>query len=618
MKLNFLNRNVIKIIVIFITLTYTSVSQTQASRENISDAVKYLSSDELKGRFPGTEGIESAATYIENHFKNLGLKNWNGSFRQEFFVTTGLEQGSENSMYFETIIQRPGIPKEKLPKAKQNWVINHDFVPLGFSDNGTASGEVAFVGFGISAPEINYDDYAGIDVKGKVVILISETPENEKKDSPFLPYSSLRYKATTARNKGAIGLIMVKIQGDSMNVFERLEYANIGKNSGIIAVQAWRQSVSKFFPKDKALIFLENSIVSSKKPNSFILPFTLVNFTVELKELKSPTYNLNAYIEGSDPSLKDEFIVIGAHYDHLGYGGPTSMKIGGGKPQIHNGADDNASGISGIIEIANMMKNNPPKRSIIFSAYSGEELGLLGSAHFVNNSPVDLKKIVTMINLDMIGRMKKNELTVFGTSSSNYFTGIIDSLDLIDTVAVTKASDAYGPSDHASFVTKEIPVLMFFTGLHEDYHKPSDDFEKINLDGMVWAVNYIYSVANTIANSNIKPDFKKTDMTQAPARNSEREHGYGEVWFGIIPNFEENPLGCKISGATPGSPADKAGLQNDDIIVKMDDVTIKNLYDFMYKVRAHKAGDVLHVTVLRGKDYKDKVEMDVTLVQKTK
>jgi len=244
-------------------------------------------------------------------------------------------------------------------------------------------------------------------------------------------------------------------------------------------------------------------------------------------------------------------------------------------------------------------------------------MGLLGSAFFVNNPPMELHKIITMINMDMVGRMKKNELTVFGTSSADNFTPIIDSLDLIDTVAVTKASDAYGPSDHASFVTKEIPVLMFFTGLHEDYHKPSDDFDKINFPGMVWASNYIYSVIETISNNATKPNFHKQEGV-APQRKSDREQGYGEVWFGIIPNFEENSLGCKISGATPGSPADKAGLKADDIIVKMDEVTIKNLYDFMYKVRSHKAGDVLNVHILRGKDYTEKVELKVTLVQKAK
>ncbi len=618
MKNKYHNFSMLAFLLLFISGNFTYLySQPIESLNRMKESVKYLASDELKGRFPGTDGIEKAAVYIEDAFKKYGLKNFNNSFRQEFKVTNALEFGTENNVVFETIIQRPGIPKDKLPRAKQNWAISQDYVPLAFTENNSVSGEIAFVGFGISAPELNYDDYAGIDVKDKIVILISDNPDISKKDSPFLQYSSIRYKATNARNKGAIGIIMVKIQGDSMNVFERPEYVNIGKNSGIVAIQAWRQSISKFFPKNQSLIELENKIVASKKPSSLILPNIYVNIQADLKDIKSSTYNIIGYVEGTDSKLKDEYIVVGAHYDHLGYGGPTSMKTGGGKPQIHNGADDNASGVASMLELAKLVAENPLKRTVIFVSFSGEEMGLLGSSYFVNHLPIELNKISTMINLDMVGRMKKNELTVFGTSTAHNLTTIIDSLDLIDTVAIIKASDAYGPSDHASFVMKNIPVLMFFTGLHEDYHKPSDDWDKINFPGMVWATNYVYSVLETLGNNAERPIFHKQEAA-IPEKNTEREHGYGDVWFGIIPNFEESPLGCKISGASPGSPADKAGMKPDDIIVKINDITIKNLHDFMYEVRSHKAGDVLNVTVLRGKDYNEKIDLKVTLVLRAK
>ncbi|MBX3043580.1 MAG: M28 family peptidase [Candidatus Kapabacteria bacterium] len=602
------------IIVLLPLLTTESFAQINPEQSRMREAVKYLSDDELKGRFPGTEGIEKAAVYIENHFRSAGLKNWNNTFRQEFSVATGFSYGQASSVALQTVVQRPGVPVARLPKVKQNWVLSEDFVPLGFSENGQVQGEIAFVGFGISATELDYDDYAGIDVKDKIVILISETPDKEKKDGPFANYSSLRYKATNAKNKGAIGIIMVRIQGDSMNVFERPEYTNMGKNSGIIAIQAWRQSLSKFFPKNQALIASENKIVADRKPQSFILPNVTVEINVEIIDQKSPAYNLNGFITGTDPKLKDEYILIGAHYDHLGYGGPTSMQQGR-RPQIHNGADDNASGVAAMIELAYYYAQNPPKRSIIFSSFSGEEMGLLGSSYFVNNPPVDLSKIITMINIDMVGRMNKNEFTAFGTASGNIFPQMIDSLDLIDTLSITKASDAYGPSDHASFVIKDIPVLMFFTGVHEDYHKPSDTFQKINFNGMSWAVNFISRVVETLGNSDSRPEFIKSEM-KAPERKSDREKGYGEVWFGIIPNFEESPLGCKISGATPGSPAYKAGLQPNDIIVQIDETEIKNLYDFMYKIREKKAGDVVNVHILRGDNYQEKIEVKVTLVQK--
>ncbi len=617
MKLYNMNTKISIFAILILMTVQNAVCQFTPSKDRMRDAVKYLAADELKGRFPGTEGMEKAAAFIIDQYKAAGVKSWGDSYKQEFSVTTALEAGTGNNVVFETVIQRPGIPKEKLPRAKQNWIMKNDFVPLAFSDNGTVTGELAFVGFGISAPELKYDDYEGIDVKDKIVIFISDNPDMAKKDSPFNQYSSLRYKATNARNKGAIGIIMVKIQGDSMNVFERLDYVNIGKNSGIKAIQAWRQSLSKFFPKNQLLIESETKIVNTKKPNSFILPNCFVNITVDLKDITSTTSNINGYVAGTDTALKDEYIVVGAHYDHLGYGGPTSMSTSTGKPQIHNGADDNASGVAALLELAYKIAGSPLKRTVIFSTFSGEEMGLLGSSYFVNNPPVPLEKIVTMINLDMVGRMNKNELTVFGTATSAIFPAMIDSLDLIDSLSITKASDAYGPSDHASFVTKNIPVLMFFTGLHEDYHKPSDDWDHLNYPGMEMTAGFIYSTLETIANKAEKLTFQKPDI-EAPKRRTDREQGYGELWFGIIPNFEESKLGCKISGASPGSPADKAGLIADDIIVKIDDSDIKNLYDFMYKIKGHKAGDVLNVHVLRGKDYSEKVEMKVTLVPKVK
>jgi len=617
MKLYNMNTKISIFAILILMTVQNAVCQFTPSKDRMRDAVKYLAGDELKGRFPGTEGMEKAAAFIIDQYKAAGVKSWGDSYKQEFSVTTALEAGTGNNVVFETVIQRPGIPKEKLPRAKQNWIMKNDFVPLAFSDNGTVTGELAFVGFGISAPELKYDDYEGIDVKDKIVIFISDNPDMAKKDSPFNQYSSLRYKATNARNKGAIGIIMVKIQGDSMNVFERLDYVNIGKNSGIKAIQAWRQSLSKFFPKKQSLIESETIIVNTKKPNSFILPNCYVNITVDLKDITSTTSNINGYIAGTDPSLKDEYIVVGAHYDHLGYGGPTSMSTSTGKPQIDNGADDNASGVAALLELAYKIAGSPLKRTVIFSTFSGEEMGLLGSSYFVNNPPVPLENIVTMINLDMVGRMNKNELTVFGTATSAIFPAMIDSLDLIDSLSITKASDAYGPSDHASFVTKNIPVLMFFTGLHEDYHKPSDDWDHLNYPGMEMTAGFIYSTLETIANKAEKLTFQKPDI-EAPKRRTDREQGYGELWFGIIPNFEESKLGCKISGSSPGSPADKAGLIADDIIVKIDDSDIKNLYDFMYKIKGHKAGDVLNVHVLRGKDYSEKVEMKVTLVPKVK
>jgi Zn-dependent M28 family amino/carboxypeptidase len=522
-------------VVLFISLNLSLTSQDSVvvNKEKIKEVVKFLASDELKGRFPGTEGMRAAADYIENQFKDAGLKPLSGSYRQGFNVTTSLKPGDSNHVVFETVILRPGIPRDKLPKMKQPWKVSEDYVPLGFSENGICAGELAFVGFGITAPEINYDDYAGIDVKNKIVIMISDSPDGEKKDGEFGQYTDMRYKATNARNKGAIGIIWVRIQGDSMNVFERLDYKNIGKNTGIIAIQAWRQSISKFFPKKEALISLEEEIIRTRKPKSLIIPNSTVSIRVDLKDVPSETYNIYGFIEGTDPKLKEEFIVVGAHYDHLGFGGPTAS--GGSKRnEIYNGADDNASGVAGIIELANLLKANPPKRSILFIAFSGEEMGLLGSAWYIKHPAISLDKIVTMLNFDMIGRMKTEEgLTVFGHASATGFESVIDSISASTQLTLIKASDAYGPSDHSSFYAAKIPVLMFFTGIHEDYHRPTDDWNKINYDGMVKTINFSYKVLQTISNKDSKPVYKEITSATQPSKSST----YSNVWFGIVPNI---------------------------------------------------------------------------------
>ncbi|HRP02807.1 MAG TPA: M20/M25/M40 family metallo-hydrolase [Candidatus Kapabacteria bacterium] len=601
--------NFLKIVFICSILTFINVNAQDSlivDKNKIKESVKFLASDELKGRFPGTDGIEQAAKFIETEFQKIGLKKYNNSYRQSFDVTTGLIANDNCAMSIETFVQRIGVPKEKWPKMSQPFKMGTDFSPLAFSENGTIKGELAFVGFGISATDLKYDDYEGIDVKDKIVILMSDSPDGDKKDSPFAQYSDIRYKASNARNKGAIGIIMIKIQGDSMNVFERLDFANIGKNSGIIAVQSQRQSISKFFPKNKILVEVEDFIKKNKKPNSFLIPNTNAEITVSLTPKQQATYNIFGYIEGNDPKLKNEYIVIGAHYDHLGFGGPSSRSTSK-KALIHNGADDNASGVAGILELAQYFKNNPTNRSILVVAFSAEEMGLLGSAYFVKNLPIPKESIISMINFDMIGRMKE-DFTVFGYASAKNFEKLIDSITALQTLKVVKASDAYGPSDHSSFYAEKIPVLMIFTGVHQDYHTPEDDWNKINYDGMANIIQYSAKIINSLGNSQDKPEYVEVAKTDRKV-----SHGSGsKVWFGIIPDYGESPKGCKISGASPSSPAATAGLQKDDIIVKIDQIDTKNLYDFMYALKDKNPGDVVVVKFLRNdKEMETKVKLSV-------
>lgn len=607
-------REVIVLIIFAVGFFSALKAQNEEAETRISDHIKYLSSDELEGRFPGTEGARKAMDYMKSKFMEYGLKPVTGNYTQEFSMVTGLKFGDSNSLYFEQIVNRPGVPREQLKWMKQNWELSKDFVPLSFSDNREVSGDIAFVGYGISAPDIGYDDYAGIDVKDKIVIFISETPDGDNKESKFHRYADMRFKAKTARDKGAVGVIMVKMMGDSMNVFERPEYSYVKGSSGIVIVQAQRQSLGKFFPRRESLIDLDKDIIKNKKPHSILLPDVRVTIKTDIQQVPVKAYNVCGMVEGTDSKLKDEYVIVGAHYDHLGWGGALSM-YHGKVPMIHNGADDNASGSAALLEMAKMTAQNPMPRSVIFLSFSGEEEGLLGSNYFVNHPLVDMSKVTAMINLDMVGRMHDNKLTVFGLGTSPTFPQIVDSIAGLDSLNVIRAADGYGPSDHASFYKTGIPVLMFFTGLHDDYHRPTDDFEKINIPGEYKTVVMAETATRAIAAMIPKPQF--TTVAAKENENREGERSYGKVWFGIVPSFEESPLGCRISGTSAGSPAEKAGMKSDDIIVAMDGVPVRNLYDFMYSLKGHNAGDVISVDVIRGTN-KDKVNVQVKLAERNK
>lgn len=594
---------------IFSITVCISLSQKATSLDamKIAEYVRYLASEELEGRFPATDGNFKAAVFIENKFKEFGLKPFKGSYRQNFPFPVKYRISDKNSVVWTKLIERPGVPKEMWKSFPKNWNVNIDFQPLAISENGTVTGEVAFVGYGITSKDIDYDDYEGIDVKGKIVIVLSDSAEGQPKDERFTPYSKLSYKAMNAREHGAIGVIFVKVQSDSANTFYPLKVSSMAKKSGIIAIQANRTEVAKFFPSSANLYPVELEMQKTKKPKSFIVPNTTVSITVDLETEKIDVPNIVGLIQGTDSVLSNEYIVIGAHFDHLGWGTENSL-YRGKVPQIHNGADDNASGTSAILYLAEKLAKAPLRRSVIVIAFNGEEEGLIGSSYYVKNPIYPIEQTVLMMNFDMVGRIQGNKINVFGTGSSTTFDKVIDSVATIDSLLITKGSEGYGPSDHSSFYGAKVPVIFLFTGAHADYHLPSDDAEKIDADGILKVVNYAYKILDRYGNTTEKPDYvvvkteKKEDKNVSP--------GYARVWFGIVPNFEDNPQGLRITGVSPGSPAEKAGLKGNDIITKFDNHTIKNLYDLTYILREFKPNDVVNVVVIRdGKEISLKVKL---------
>lgn len=579
-----------------------------SSGERMKEHVKYLASDELEGRLPGTDGIEKAKTYIGKNFEKLGLLKFGEDFYQSFDVTTGLKLGSDNKLSAEVLVERVGVPKELWKPAVKPFAVNADWLPMPFSENGTIGGELVFCGYGISSEANKYDDYAGLDVKNKVVIVLMGSPDGEGEKSKFIGLTSPRYKAVTARNNGAKAIVFVNAQGDSADVMKQLRFEMMSKNSGIIAIQMRRSVISKLFPKNSQLNPIELEINKKKTPKSFVIPNTTLSMTVDLVDDIHKTSNVIAYVKGT--KYPDEFIVVGAHYDHLGLGQLGNSASGSANPGIHNGADDNASGTAGVMELAEAFANNPAERSIALMAFTGEEMGLLGSGYYAEHPLFPHEKTILMINFDMIGRLKDNKIQIFGLGTSDDFAPVLDSIAMIDSIGLVKLKDGFGPSDHSSFYKHKIPVMHFFSGTHGDYHKPSDDWDKLNYEGMAKVTKFTENVVRHFASRTNRPNYIEVkDSTQRQARM-----GSG-AWFGIVPNFEESPEGCKISGASPGSPAQKAGLKENDIITHLNGKEVKNLHDFMFIVGQYKEGDTLKVKFLRDKK---PMTCEVTLAKKNK
>jgi aminopeptidase YwaD len=322
-----------------------------------------------------------------------------------------------------------------------------------------------------------------------------------------------------------------------------------------------------------------------------------------------PTQNVVALLRGRDPALRDEYIVIGAHFDHLGRETTFAQDPEAGNA-IRNGADDNASGTAAVLDLARMLVADPPRRSVIFVNFSAEELGVLGSSWFVNHPPVPLERIVAMINFDMVGRLRNDKLIVYGTATATELKGILDSANAAagsEMFRISGGGDGYGPSDQSSFYAKDIPVLHFFTDLHEDYHRATDDADKINAGGEARVVDLALRVARAVADRPSRLTFVRI---APPARTAVSEEGK-QTYLGTVPDMgASDAKGLRLTGVRPGSPADQGGLKAGDVIVELGGVAVKDLYSYSDALYAHKPGDVVKIVVLRGSE---RLELSVTL-----
>lgn len=553
-----------------------------------------LASDEMKGRLTGTPEGEKAAQYVAAEFQNAGLKPVPGQagYAQPFEFVSGVKLGARNALSITS------------PQGTSAYTVEKDFLPTGFSDDASLKDlPVAFAGFGIQASDQKWDDYEGLDVKGKAVFVYRDGPEGDDPKSPYSLYYSIRYKAMAAREKGAAALIVVgaRVEDDELSP---LKVSSIAGSSGLPVLTAKRSLL------ERCLKNAGKAFPDPKNPRGgelrFDLPGVALSLDVSLIRERSQADNVAGWLPATTKSA--ETVIVGAHWDHLGLGIEGSLDEKPGR--VHHGADDNASGVAGVLELARTLALQPERgRNLLFLAFGGEELGALGSSHFVKNPLVPLKEVVTMVNLDMIGRLRGDSLVVSGTGTSPAFRPLLEKSNT-EGLKLSFNDDGYGASDQAAFYARDIPVLFFFTGAHEQYHRPEDTADLINYEGEVKVLSLVSAVVLDLLGAAERPAFTRVQS----AKSSMAGRGY-RVSVGTIPDFSEQVKGVKFMGIRPGSAAEKAGLKPGDVLVKFGDKTIENLYDYTFALQDRKPGDVVTVTVLRdGKA----LEIPVTLERRAK
>jgi len=563
---------------------FKSGSSPSITENDIMDHIRYLSHEDRAGRYPGTRESKDVISYLIQHLKSFGVKpgGKNGSFVQPFNITDGIELGNNNSITIDG----------------DSLLIGHDYMPLWFSGNDTVSASPVFTGYGfiINEKELKWNDYNGLDVAGKWVIVMRHSPERNNQHSLYASHSGLHKKMLVARDKGAIGIIYVS-QVEDTELYP-LSYIPGYSNAGIPAIHISNNMANELFkPLGWSLKKIQETMNQSLKSVSFELP-NKINASVELDPIHTRAANVVGIIQSGNRKYRNEYVAIGAHFDHLGKGGAGTGSRSPKTIGIHSGADDNASGTSGLLEIAQKLisQKSRLKRSILLIGFDAEEKGLLGAKHFTENPSVDLKNIVAMINLDMIGRMKDSSLTVGGVGTSPLFESLLKRKSLGRNFTVNMTKPGYGPSDHAAFYTKDIPVLFFFTGFHDEYHTPDDSWKLINLKGEKDILDFIYDVAFELSQLSKRPLFTES----GPKNGRIQSNTKFNVTFGIVPAYGSNKQGLEVDGISkPDGPAAKAGIIKGDVIKSIDGKPINDIYEFMDRLKELKQGMTITVLIDR-------------------
>jgi Zn-dependent M28 family amino/carboxypeptidase len=575
----------------------------------------FLAGPECEGRGVGTAGLDRAADYVAAAFKAAGLKT---SF-QPFTMNDYPELVGASTLTAAVGDARVAFD-EKL-----------DFAPTGYSSGGRLDAGVVFVGHGVTAPGLKYDDYAGVDVAGKWVIAVRSTPRpGETGDKRFdtttppgkdSPFAALALKFDTAVEKKAAGIIFVSDAvnaGDADPLISFDDHKNRTITARLPVVHLKRAAASKLLKAalGKTLAELEAENDRTLKPVSAELPNTRITADVGVRRAAIPVRNVVGVLDGSGP-LADETVVVGAHYDHVGYG--KGGHGAGGKAELgklHAGADDNASGTTGLIELARRfgaMKDRRGRR-LVFVAFTGEEWGLWGSKYYCDHPLYPLSKTAAMVNLDMIGRMRpaagdwlglttKPKVIMYGTGTGDTFPRTVEAAEERYGLKIQKIAAGGGRSDHESFYLKKVPVLFLFTGLHEQYHRPSDTPDTIDVPAMTTVVSLTEDVVLDLSSALARPKYQVP--TGVAAEDPLNPHAAatmpgGGVKLGVRPDYAYmGGDGMRLEGVTGGGLGSKAGLKDGDVIVEIAGVPVRSVEGYMAAMGGRRPGQPFEVIVVR-------------------
>jgi hypothetical protein len=604
-----------------------------AIRDRLKQAVEWLAAPEREGRGPGTKGIEQAAEWVAEQFAGVGLATVAGggataasaevappvaaaSPFQRFGMTLDAKLGPATANTAELV----GPPGDDGRPRTISLTLGKDFTPLAAGGSGRFDLPLVFAGYGITAPAEHYDDYAplaagesgsaGPLVKGAAAIVLRQEPQKDNPHSVFdgnqaSQHAALARKVANASEHEAGGVVFCNdadADGDTLMAFTRAGDGSENRSLPILHVR--RSVVDEVVQASlgRKLDTLQKDIDDTLKPQSGPLTGWRIRGETAIERTETEGRNVVAILPGvgrrqegaagAAEILASETVVLGAHYDHLGYGGANSAAPG--EHAVHHGADDNASGTALMVEVARLLKQEGPfPRTILFVAFSGEERGLLGSAHYTANALVPLADTVAMVNIDMVGRLDGNKIVVHGTGTGTGLDALVDRFVAAHGFEAAKEPGGFGPSDHSSFYARKIPVLHLFTGSHSDYHRPTDTAEKINYEGLVRITRLVADIVRDLATAPERPAYIEVASKQFARGGGDRPY------FGSIPDFGKPGKGYAITGATKDSPAAKGGLKGGDVIVRLGESAVTGLEDFDSALRKHKGGDTVPVVVMR-------------------